>query len=99
MPFNTPVKRLVNALKAVEALEDVKCSRTGMTAYISDKRPEIDRAVNIADDVLITKTGDVDRVNIARLKQEGYSVYPGECDSFGWLTGCIRTKVGILVFG
>ena len=30
--------------------------------------------------------------NIEILKQYGFNVFPGDKDSFGWLTGCIRTK-------
>ncbi len=31
--------------------------------------------------------------------EHGFFVFPGERDQFGWLTGCIRTKKGIIVFG
>ena len=31
--------------------------------------------------------------------EHGYFVFPGERDRFGWLTGCIQTKKGIIVFG
>jgi len=33
------------------------------------------------------------------LNVHGYVMYPGEKDSFGWLTGCIKTQRGIVVFG
>jgi hypothetical protein len=31
--------------------------------------------------------------------KNGYDVYPGEHDSYGWITGCIKTTRGIIVFG
>ena len=37
--------------------------------------------------------------NINVMKSAGFNVYTGEADSFGWLTGVIRTKRGELVFG
>lgn len=33
------------------------------------------------------------------MQENGYLVYAGEQDSFGWLVGCIKTKNGIIVFG
>lgn len=32
-------------------------------------------------------------------KEHGYFIFPGERDRFGWLTACIETKKGIIVFG
>lgn len=29
----------------------------------------------------------------------GYFIFPGERDRFGWLTACIQTRKGIIVFG
>ena len=37
--------------------------------------------------------------NIHLLKKNGYNVFAGEQDRFGWLTGCIQLKKGIIVFG
>jgi hypothetical protein len=33
------------------------------------------------------------------LIQNGFSVFAGERDRFGWLTGCIQTEKGIIVYG
>lgn len=33
------------------------------------------------------------------LEREGFPVFPGERDRFGWLSGCIQTKKGVIVFG
>ena len=42
---------------------------------------------------LITNEGGCNWDNIHYLRKNGYHVFPGERDSFGWLVGCIR-KVG-----
>lgn len=46
---------------------------------------------------LISQGGGCHWENIAKLRDLGYNVFPGEKDSFGWLTGCIRTKTGIVI--
>lgn len=53
----------------------------------------------LASEVLVGKTGQClwDRHEI--LKEAGYIVFPGERDRFGWLTGCIQTKKGVIVYG
>jgi transketolase len=33
------------------------------------------------------------------LQKHNYYVYPGEQDRFGWLTGCIDTSKGTIVYG
>lgn len=35
----------------------------------------------------------------AILRSAGYPVYPGETDSFGWLTAYFQMKHGIILFG
>lgn len=43
-------------------------------------------------EVLITSNGQCDWDNIAILRGNGYHVFAGEKDSFGWLIGCIQKK-------
>ena len=52
--------------------------------------------IYLADDCL---TGDDDYYNIECVKKAGFDVFAGEQDRFGWLTGCIQTKRGVIVFG
>lgn len=55
---------------------------------------------NLATSLLITDNGDPDFESIDALYNEhGYFIFPGERDRFGWLTACLRTKKGIIVFG
>jgi hypothetical protein len=52
-----------------------------------------------ADSVLITTEGRCDWANIQMLEAAGFRVHAGEQDSFGWLTGVIKTKAGDIVYG
>lgn len=54
---------------------------------------------SLADELLITDQGHCNWKNIKRLKAAGFDVFAGDKDSFGWLTGCIKTKKGIIVYG
>lgn len=65
----------------------------------SSEHPLLQRAEGEAIAELITARGGCDWAAIDRVKAAGYSVYPGEQDSFGWLTGCIRTPKGVLMYG
>ena len=91
------MQRLVECLKSVE---------TSSLADDSDRRldpvdhPLIDEIRFIADRFLITDKGEPEFDEMDRLfKEHGYLVYPGERDRFGWVTACIQTKKGIIVFG
>jgi hypothetical protein len=52
-----------------------------------------------ANDVLIGDSRPNFEVMDELFHTYGYFVFPGERDSFGWLTGCLQTKKGIIVFG
>lgn len=55
---------------------------------------------NLATSLLISDNGDPDFDTIDELfHKHGYFIFPGERDRFGWLTACIQTKKGIIVFG
>ena len=52
--------------------------------------PLVDRAESLCCDQLITVHGDCNWENIKTLRDNGYRVFAGEKDSFGWLTGCVQ---------
>lgn len=57
---------------------------------------------DLAYELFITANGrpNYDAINMA--KREGINVFPGDKDSFGWLTGCVKLygqNHAILVFG
>lgn len=60
---------------------------------------EANRLAGDACEYLITSDGDVNYKNIRILEFYGFKVYPGESDSFGWLTGVIERNNRKLVFG
>ena len=58
--------------------------------------PLVKAVIYLADEYL---TGDENFKNIVTIRKAGFHVYAGEQDRFGWLTGCIEMKRGIIVFG
>lgn len=65
--------------------------------------PIINEIGSIACTLFITSSGTPNRKNIQHAKRYGIQVYPGDRDSFGWLTGCIQmsgdANAPIYVFG
>ena len=56
----------------------------------------------LACDLFIEEGGGCDWDAIDSLEEESgglYRIGPGETDGFGWLTGCIHTPKGIIVYG
>jgi len=50
----------------------------------------------LAEDCLTGADGDA---HIHYLRQQGWDIHPGDQDRFGWLTGCIQLRRGMIVFG
>lgn len=48
---------------------------------------------------LITPQGGCNWGNIELIKKRGYNVYPGDRDSFGWLTGVVERGGVKLIYG
>ncbi len=82
---------LLNGLKAIEK------SPRFAKEYL-DVDSEVQSISALASDILINVQGRPDIEMIDTLKNAGYNVFAGERDGFGWLSGCIQTKKGILVF-
>ncbi|MNV40132.1 hypothetical protein D3C71_1317320 [compost metagenome] len=59
----------------------------------------IDQIEEEAGKVLITRNGRPDFDAINEVREAGYSIFPGDKDSFGWLTLCIRVSRGLIVIG
>ncbi len=88
-------EKLIQMLKAIEIDDEITPQR-----YLSDQPSNaIDDVQLEASAALITNNGHCNHHNMRILKDAGFSVTPGEQDSFGWLTGCIHTKKGIIVYG
>ena len=99
------IQELIAALKAIE--EDVSVLSAGYLTTNWDEEtdtpievhPKVREIIDLADEVLITNKGQCEWANHHLLKKAGYPVLAGETDSFGWLTGCIHTKKGVIVYG
>lgn len=91
------MQRLVECLKIVDGSslpED-----TDIRLDVAD-HPLIDEIVFLAARLLITDKGEPEFDEMDRLYNEhGYFIYPGERDQFGWVTACLQTKKGTIVFG
>jgi hypothetical protein len=87
---------LIKTLKEIETDGNIEPNR-----YLNNNpNGLIVEAETLANEVLVNEsfTG-VDYPIIKKMSENGYEVFPGERDSFGWVTGCIKTKKGIIIFG
>jgi hypothetical protein len=94
------MQRLVEYLKSIEA-SDLPDVPEHEDVYLHcDQHELISKIIRSADEVLIGADGTPLFEEMDRLWHDyGYFIFPGERDRFGWLTGCIQTKKGIIVFG
>ncbi len=61
------------------------------------RNPLISAVIYLADEYLTCEING--KQCIQEIKDAGFDVFPGEQDRFGWLTGCIQMKRGIIMFG
>lgn len=66
---------------------------------IVDSREIVNTLEMFGNALLINDSGGCDWENIGHLENMGYSVFPIEKDSFGWLIGGIQTSRGIISYG
>jgi hypothetical protein len=81
----------------VKGLQNIEKSRRFAKEYL-DVDSEVTYLSALASDTLINRQGRPDMDMIDAMIEAGYDVFAGERDRFGWLSGCIQTKKGILVF-
>lgn len=102
-PCDEPVNYLIDVLNKINNL-DLKINEydilnSNRIKDISGEALElINEAEALGNEVLIID-GKCNWDNHTILKDNGFNVFPGERDRFGWLTGCIQTKKGIIMFG
>lgn len=95
---------LIETLKEIEACVDIistipETIRDDNDEYKEeDLHPLIQKVQLLADTVLITKEGVCNYNNHSKLASAGFPVRCGESDSFGWLTGVIKTSKGDIVY-
>ena len=92
------MEELIKGLAELEICTGVEASR-----YLHDQDcPDIVAKVEMVSTMAgcLVRGGEPDWTTIKALEDRThYKVFAGEKDSFGWLTGCILTRKGILVFG
>ena len=106
MDEHAPIETLLAMLKQIDDsdLPDVKYE-DGIVYLLNvvethEKYKEpINKVIEIADQALIDDEGHCVWESIQEVKHHGYSVFAGEQDRWGWLSGCIQTKKGLLVYG
>lgn len=81
---------------AIAALGEDKCLNWG---YIEDRHELIQRAVRMADAVLVDENGERDWNAEMELAMAGFDVRCLERDSNGWLAGGIETEKGLIAYG
>ena len=99
------MQELIDALLVVDKANDLKNKSVYHNKfYLTNGSPEapdirVQKVVELADKHLINTEGGCNWENIDILENLGYSIYAGEQDSFGWLSGCIETVNGVIVYG
>ena len=94
------MQRLVECLNVLEASELPDVPEHD-DVYLQHRDHELICEIEgLANQVFIDEEGHPRFQDMDNLWHEhGYFIFPGERDRFGWLTGCIQTKKGIIVFG
>lgn len=95
------IATLIAKLKELEADDSIKNDRH---IYLTDGEhgdlhPLVREIVSLADSELVTSDGNCNWFMHDVLKNNGFPVVKGEGDSFGWLTGVIKTSKGQIVYG
>jgi hypothetical protein len=85
----------------IELLTDIENDNSIMVYndFFDRSHEKIRTAASMASDFLIMEDGHCNWDNIDILGDIGIRVFAGEQDRFGWVTGCIGLKNGIIVYG
>jgi hypothetical protein len=89
------LKELVKTLKNIERDNSIKCYE----GVLPNHHILIEKAICLADDVLINDSGSVNYEAMEEVEYAGFDVIPLEMDAFGWLVAGIQTSKGLIVFG
>ena len=93
------VSPLVSKLKEVEECVEIPETEIVNSGWGEKMHPLLEEVESLACDFLINSNGTPNFKNHRLMKEAGYPVSAGETDSFGWLTGLIRTKKGMVCYG
>lgn len=82
------MEKLLKALEKLYSEQNNFYQEDGWTGF--NKSDLYNEVVDLCDEYLITNDGQCNWNNIVTLQNNGYDVFAGEKDSFGWLTGCVQ---------
>lgn len=82
------MKELLEALEQLYADQDNIYQEEGWTGF--NESVLYNKVVCLCDEYLITDDGRCNWDNMNILRINGYRIFAGERDSFGWLTGCVQ---------
>ncbi len=95
--------RPVHAGAFKDEIKQTQCTDPGhdWQMLLDHKHPTVKEIAELACGPLIHESGRCNWDNIRALENAlpGVSVTQGDGDSFGWLTGCINTDHGTIVYG
>jgi hypothetical protein len=93
MSYNVEaINTIIELLKMIDADETISIENESKRM-----NPLINAVVYLADEHLTCEING--KRGIQQIKNSGFDVFPGEQDRYGWLTGCIQMKRGVIVFG
>lgn len=98
------IKRLKELLAEHDNNKEIQYTDNSIRYYNTNLRDNdiIKELEDLAIELFVTFDGHPNYAMIAVVKKEGLHVFPGDKDSFGWLTGCVKLygqNHAILVFG
>jgi shikimate kinase len=93
------MKELLEVLERLYMDQDNIYQEEGWTSF--NESELYNEAVALCNEYLITSGGSCNWDNIHVLRNNGYRVFAGEKDNFGWLTGCVQkhNDLRVLVYG
>ena len=93
------MKELLTALEKLYDDQSNIYQEDGWTGF--NENEMYNEVVGLCNEYLITNGGLCNWDNIRILRSNGYRVFPGEKDGFGWLTGCVQKKNDkrVIVYG
>jgi len=87
-------------LELIETLNNIEKDVTIIKClYLSCDIPLVEKAVCLADRVLVDDNGQCNWEIMKQLEENGFNIVCTERDRFGWLCACVLTSKGRINYG